>query len=215
LPVSVVGVLDSFPDLPGVYYGEDESRQIVVAAFEPVEFLFEDLGVEASLPVSSNVHVGDEVVGTIFFLPNYVGSRVALVWRGVVYCGFVAEGGIYFDDYDGSSSSSVSLSPPGAPLMNDACWGGLDSAITFFAPSEVGSGLVLEYELWVDNTPYLDWVQGVTQGYYPDVPPSDFNQQGQILIQIPEDVTGLDVTVRARNAVGWGPLAADVVGQFC
>jgi hypothetical protein len=111
---------------------------------------------------------------------------------------------------------------PGAPVMSDACSTHPDgpghefTSVTFYPPANTGNSPILGYDLWVDNTPYMEWVQGETQGFYPNVPASLVpNSGGQWRLEIPEDVTGLDVSIRAYNAIGFGALSNDVVGQYC
>jgi len=73
----------------------------------------------------------------------------------------------------------------------------------------------LDYELWVDNQTYVSWTQGTTQGYYPAVPPYPRGTQGVLEILLQEDLTGIELTLRARNAVGHGSFGDDIIGQFC
>jgi hypothetical protein len=84
--------LDANPDLVGHYYAEDTANQFVVATFQEAEFRYESLGTVAELPISSNVTVDGSVIGTIFFLPNYLGSIVAVKLGGSFLCGVVTEG---------------------------------------------------------------------------------------------------------------------------
>ena len=92
--MSITSVLDANPDMLGYYYAEDSVNQFVVATFEETEFRYESLGTVAELPVSSNVKLGGEIIGTIFYLPNYIGSIIAVATGGAVRCGTIEEGEI-------------------------------------------------------------------------------------------------------------------------
>ncbi len=105
---------------------------------------------------------------------------------------------------------------PGAPTMNDSCFGGIQTTVTFFPPASDGGLSILDYQLWVDNQTYESWVQGISQGYYPDAPAAPSGgSDGTWSLRVPEDLTGIEVTLRARNAIGYGPLAVEVIGQYC
>ncbi len=111
---------------------------------------------------------------------------------------------------------------PGAPTMGDSCSTHLDgpaheaTTITFYPPASDGGSPILDYELWVDNQTYESWSQGFTQGFYPGVPAAPYGSAtGQWYLNIQEDLTGIEVTLRARNAIGYGPLAVEVIGQYC
>ncbi|MEB3208920.1 MAG: hypothetical protein VKK63_08390 [Synechococcus sp.] len=100
---------------------------------------------------------------------------------------------------------------PGAPTMIECC-SDINSLVVFYPPTTGGSP-ILEYEIWVDQGPLTEFVQGpVLTGPVndPNSPP------GSLTITVEgENFAGLDVSLRARNAIGWGPLAADVVAQVC
>ena len=100
---------------------------------------------------------------------------------------------------------------PGAPEMIECC-ADVNSLVVFYPPTDGGSP-ILDYEVWVDNTPLDEYVPGaIVTG-----PANDPNSPpGSLTITVEgEDFDGLNVSVRARNAIGYGPLAADVVGQVC
>ena len=91
--VSLATVLDANPELEGYYYAEDAENGWIGATFESVEFRYEALGSDG-LPISVNVWVGSEAVGTIVIPPGYEGGGFAVVFRGVVYCGVLDEAGV-------------------------------------------------------------------------------------------------------------------------
>ena len=100
---------------------------------------------------------------------------------------------------------------PGAPDMIECC-ADVNSLVVFYPPTDGGSP-ILDYEVWVDNNPLDDYVPAaVVTG-----PVYDPNSAaGSLTITVEgESFDGLDVSVRARNAIGYGPLAADVVAQVC
>jgi hypothetical protein len=100
---------------------------------------------------------------------------------------------------------------PGAPEMIECCADG-NSLVVFYPPTDGGLP-ILDYEIWVDNAPLDDYAQGavVTGPVYDPNSPA-----GSLTITVEgESFDGLDVSVRARNAIGYGPLAADVVAQVC
>jgi hypothetical protein len=90
--MSITSVLDANPDLVGHYYAEDTANQFVVATFQETEFRYESLGTVVELPMSSNVIFEGSIIGTIFFLPNYLGSIVAVKLGGSLLCGVITEG---------------------------------------------------------------------------------------------------------------------------
>jgi hypothetical protein len=95
LPVSVIAVLDSNPELPGFYYGEDVLNGLAVVSDKLVEFRFEALG-SGDLPLSANFYLGSVPLATINYPPRYLGSRVCLIYLGVTYCGVIVDGDIVF-----------------------------------------------------------------------------------------------------------------------
>ena len=98
-------------------------------------------------------------------------------------------------------------SAPGAPVMIECCADG-NSLVVFYPPTDGGLP-ILDYEIWVDNAPLDDAV--VTGPVYDPNSPA-----GSLTITVQgQAFDGLDVSVRARNAIGYGPLAADIVGQVC
>jgi hypothetical protein len=101
---------------------------------------------------------------------------------------------------------------PGAPEMIECC-ADINSLVVFYPPPDGGSP-ILGYEVWVDNTSLDDFVSSqvfVTQPVYDPNSPA-----GSLTITVEgEDFSGLDVSVRARNAIGYGPLAAGVIAQAC
>ena len=93
LDASLVTVLDSNPELPGLYYGEDSVNGWVIVSGEGLEFRYEALGFDG-LPLSSNVYLGGEALATIIYPPSYLGNEFCVVRSGVFYCGVVVEGDV-------------------------------------------------------------------------------------------------------------------------
>lgn len=104
------------------------------------------------------------------------------------------------------------LNVPGQPTMIESC-ADVNSTVVFFPPADGGSA-ILDYEVYVDN----DTVDAFAGEQYAFTGPvNDPNSPaGSLTITFEDlDFAGLDVTVRARNAIGYGPFAADVVAQVC
>jgi hypothetical protein len=91
LEASLIPVLNSNPEIEEwLYYGEDADNGFVVVSPYEIEVRYESLG-SSGLPISTDVYVDEQVVATINFQPNYIGSLLAIVYEGEVRCGVVTE----------------------------------------------------------------------------------------------------------------------------
>lgn len=91
---SLVSVLDSNPDLPNLYYGEDATNGIIIVSNSPVELRYKALG-SNGLPVSTNIFIGGEPVATVDFSPSYAETQFAIVHMGELYCFTLTEQDLY------------------------------------------------------------------------------------------------------------------------
>jgi hypothetical protein len=91
--VSILTVLDSNPELPGLCYGEDSATGLVCVSGEPLEFRFEALFSD-DLPYAANVSIGGEIVASITYPPVYEGRDICVIRGGVWYCGVISESGV-------------------------------------------------------------------------------------------------------------------------
>jgi hypothetical protein len=89
-----VTVLDSNPELSGLYYGEDQVHSWLAISAEQLEFRYEDI-IAYELPFSSNVWIDGVGVATINYPPAFLGRSFCVVRSGMCYCGTVSENDIY------------------------------------------------------------------------------------------------------------------------
>lgn len=113
LTASLTTVLDADPDLQGYCFGEDVVNGWLAASYEPIELRYNSFGSDG-LPCSTNIFVGSTPIGTINFPPGYLGSNLAMIFRGDTYCTSISEQDIVFTPVP--EPSAVGLTIGGAAL---------------------------------------------------------------------------------------------------
>jgi hypothetical protein len=94
LDVSVSTVLDSNPELPGLYYGEDAENGWICVSGDALEFRFEALGSDG-LPYAADVYIDEVLLANITYPPVYENRPIAVIYEDRVYCGTISESGVY------------------------------------------------------------------------------------------------------------------------
>jgi hypothetical protein len=97
LPVELNLLFDSDPELPDLWYAEDEQNGFWVVSLEDMTFKY---GIYNSdgFPLDAQLIINGEPLAIITFPPSYLNTFFSVKHRGIIYCGFLSTNTISFGE---------------------------------------------------------------------------------------------------------------------